>query len=531
MKINRSILSIVITILVGAVFYFIQLPPINVTSIEFWSFLLLLLAVYLFLNTVTRIDRKGINFDFKKSKIIIILLILIPILILIINFILSPVFNAKGFSKRINIIEDDEESNFISEIDEVNFNSLPLLDKDSSSRLGDRVMGQMPELVSQFYVSNLYTQINYNNDIIRVTPLEYNGLFKYIANYKDGVKGYITVNSVTGASNLIKLDNGMKYMPSAYLLKDLNRHIRLNFPTAILGDSNFEIDNDGNPYWITQVIKYVGIGQRKDIKGIIMTDPITGNTSYYNVGDIPTWVDHVYDASLIIDQVDDWGSYKNGFFNSIFGQKNVVATTEGYNYLAMEDDVYLYTGITSVSSDESNLGFILTNLRTKNTRFYSVPGAEEYSAMASAEGLVQQMRYTSTFPLLINLNNRPTYLVSLKDNAGLVKMYGFIDVNDYQKVVVTDSSKGIEAAVSNYFNSVSFDIDSSLLVEKTITIMELNTAIIDGNTYYYFIDSNNNKYFASINIGKNILPFIKIGDTLNIKVQNDSTVTEIVSID
>ena len=160
-----------------------------------------------------------------------------------------------------------------------------------------------------------------------------------------------------------------------------------------------------------------------------------------------------------------------------------------------------------------------------------MPGAEEYSAMASAEGLVQQMRYTSTFPLLINLNNRPTYLVSLKDNAGLVKMYGFIDVNDYQKVVVTDSSKGIEAAASNYLNSVSFDIDSSLLVEKTITIMELNTAIIDGNTYYYFIDSNNNKYFASINIGKNILPFIKIGDTLNIKVQNDSTVTEIVSID
>ena len=425
---------------------------------------------------------------------------------------------------------DTEENNFISEIKEVDFNSLPLLDKESSSRLGDRVMGQMPELVSQFYVSNLYTQINYNNDIIRVTPLEYNGLFKYLANYKDGVKGYITVNSVNGNSNLIKLDRGMKYMPSAYLFKDLNRHLRFNYPTEIFGDTNFEIDNQGNPYWITAVLKYVGIGQRKDVKGIIITDPITGETNYYDVGNIPSWVDHVYDANLIIEQVNNWGSYRNGFLNSIFGQKNVVATTSGYNYIVMDDDVFLYTGITSVSSDESNLGFILTNLRTKYTRFYSVPGAEEYSAMASAEGLVQQMRYTSTFPLLINLNGRPTYLVSLKDNAGLVKMYGFIDVADYQKVVVTDSAKGIESAANNYLNNVSFTADANSLEERNITIKNINTAIIEGNTYYYLTDTNNKKYYVSINVDNKVLPFLKIGDTINIKIYKENDVTEIIYI-
>ena len=527
---KRNILSIIITLIIGMVIYYFQLPPINITSISFWSFIMLLLAIYLFLNTISRIDKNGINFDFKKSKIIIITLVTIPVLILLINFILSPLFNAKSFSKRITVIEDTEESNFTSEVNEVDFNSLPLLDKDSSSRLGDRVMGQMPELVSQFYVSNLYTQINYNNDIIRVTPLEYNGLFKYIANYKEGVKGYITVNSVDGTSNLVKLEKGMKYMPSSYLLKDLNRHIRFNYPTQILGDTNFEIDNDGNPYWITQVLKYVGIGQRKDIKGIIMTNPINGDTKYYNVEEVPSWVDHVYNANLIIDQVNNWGSYKNGFLNSMFGQKNVVATTEGYNYIVMDDDVYLYTGITSVSSDESNLGFILTNLRTKHTRFYSVPGAEEYSAMASAEGLVQQMRYTSTFPLLINLNNRPTYLVSLKDNAGLVKMYAFVDVADYQKVVVTDSSKGIEAAANNYLNNVSFNIENNLLKDKTITIKSISTAIIEGNTYYYLTDTYEQKYYISINVDKKILPFIKIGDTLNIKIYNESEVTEIIDL-
>jgi hypothetical protein len=179
-------------------------------------------------------------------------------------------------------------------------------------------------------------------------------------------------------------------------------------------------------------MKYVGIGLIRDVDGVVILDPITGKSNYYDVKDVPTWVDHVYDASLIIEQADDWGKYSNGFWNSIFGQKDVVATTEGYNYLAMKDDIYLYTGITSVLADESNLGFILTNLRTKETKFYSVPGAEEFSAMASAEGQVQQMKYNASFPLLINLNNKPTYLMSLKDNAGLVKMYAFVDVADYQ---------------------------------------------------------------------------------------------------
>lgn len=527
---KKKIINIIITLVIGAILYYFLLPPINITSIAFWSFTVALLTIYLFLSTVSKITSKGIEFNLKESKYIILTILIIPALILLINFVLSPLFNSKAFSKRIAVIKDTEENNFISEIEEVDFSKLPLLDKDSSSRLGDRVMGRMPELVSQFYVSNNYTQINYNNEILRVTPLEYNGLFKYIANHKEGVKGYITVNSVDGSSNLIKLEEGMKYMPSAYLSKYLSRYLRFNYPTKIFGETNFEIDNDGNPFWITQVIKYVGISQRKDIEGIIVTNPINGDTVYHKVNEIPSWIDHVYDSSLIIDQVNDWGSYSNGFFNSIFGQKNVVMTTEGYNYIVMDDDVYLYTGITSVSSDESNIGFILTNLRTKHTRFYSVPGAEEYSAMASAEGLVQQMRYNSTFPLLINLNGRPTYLVSLKDNSGLVKMYGFVDVADYQKVVVTDSSKGIQTAANNYLNNVSFTEDESKLIDKNITIKTVNTASIEGNTYYYFIDTNNNKYYVSINVSPKKLPFIKVGDTISIKISREKDVTEIISI-
>ena len=525
--------NIAITIVIGLIDYFIFLPPINVTSMQFWSFIMFLLLIFMVLNLISRLGIQIIKT--KKVRLGMLgklpfSLVIIPILILIVNFVLSPLFNSNAFSKRITIVEDTEEKNFITEVNKVDFKSLPLLDKDSSSRLGDRVMGQMPELVSQFYVSDLYTQINYNNEIVRVTPLEYNGIFKYISNYKDGVMGYITVNSTTGESKLVKLDEGMKYMPSAYLMKDLARHLRFSYPTKIFGESNFEIDNDGNPYWITPTKKYVGVELREDVSGLIITNAITGKSEYYDVEDIPSWVDHVYNASLIISMVNDWGKYREGFFNSMFGQKNVVATTDGYNYMVMDDDVYLYTGITSVSSDESNLGFILTNMRTKDTRFYSVPGAEEYSAMSSAVGQVQQMRYTSTFPLLINLNNRPTYLVSLKDDAGLVKMYGFIDVSDYQKVVVTDSSKGIEVAANNYLNNVSFDIDNSLLEERIINVKSINNAIIDGNTYYYIISSDNKKYYVSINVDSKNLPFVKVGDSLKIKIYNENDVTEIIEI-
>ena len=492
--------------------------------------LLFLFIVLTFIDKVTETITKIKKNDFSGLGKLALVLFAIPILIMIVNFVLSPMFNSKAFSKRITVVEDTEESNFITDVKEVDFDSIPLLDKDSSSRLGDRVMGQMPELVSQFYVSNLYTQINYNNEIIRVTPLEYNGLFKYISNHKDGVKGYITVNSTTGESKLVKLEKGMKYLPSSYLFKDLNRHLRFSYPTKIFGQKSFEIDNEGNPYWITPTLKYVGIELREDVEGVIITDAITGENTYYKVGEVPAWVDHVYNASIIISQVNDWGKYRDGYLNSIFGQKNVVATTDGYNYVVMEDDVYLYTGITSVSSDESNLGFILTNMRTKETRFYSVPGAEEYSAMASATGQVQQMRYTSTFPLLINLNNRPTYLVSLKDDAGLVKMYGFIDVTDYQKVVVTDSSKGIEAAANNYLNNVSFELDNNKLIEKNIKIKSINTANIDGNTYYYFTSTEDKKYYVSINVDKKRLPFVKVGDDLLIKIYKETEVTEIIEI-
>ena len=506
-----------------------MLPPINLSDPSFWlfMFLIIIFCFLIFLMFSNNISFETIinNKKVQKNRINYIVLGSISIivgLIFIINIINSPLFSSKSYYERINVTN----SNFNEDVQPVDFNNLPLLDKNSSIKLGDKVMGQMTDLVSQFEVSNNYTQINYNNDIIRVTPLEYAGLIKYFSNRNKGVAGYITVDSVTGESNLIRLEEGMKYMPSSFFFENLYRKLRISYPFTIFGEVNFEIDDEGNPYWIAETLKYSGVGLKKEVTGVVILNPIDGTSKKYKVEEIPTWVDHVYSANLIIEQLNSWGKYKNGFLNSLFGQKDVVRTTTGYNYLTMNNDVYLYTGITSVSSDGSNIGFVLVNMRTKETKFYDVAGAEETSAMASAEGQVQQMNYISTFPLLINLDSKPTYLMSLKDNAGLVKMYAFVDYTDYQKVVVTDVSEGIVKAAQNYLGG---SITSGEEISKKITVDSIKTAVLDGTTYYY-LQSDNEIYRVSLKVNQNILPFLATGDNIEI-IYKKSDINEIISIE
>lgn len=531
-KRNTILIPLIVTVVYLLISYYFVHPAIDLHNPGLYAFILPAVTIFIVLYLIFGVENffhdlstgKRIEMNPGRYKILLIIpaYIIVMILLVIIN---SPMFNSKKYYERIKIDTDRE---FYEDIKEVDFNKLPLLDRDSSEKLGDRVMGEMSELVSQFDVSNAYTQINYKDEIIRVTPLEYNGFIKWITNREDGIKGYITVDSTDGKAKLTKLDKGMKYAPSAHFNENLYRKLQFAYPTYNFDSINFEIDNEGNPYWIASVIKYHGLGQRREVTGIVILNPIDGSSKYYKTEDVPKWVDHVYEADLIIEQVDDWGAYKNGFLNSIFTQKDVVETTRGYNYLAMDDDIYLYTGITSVLTDESNIGFILTNMRTKETRYYNVSGAEEYSAMDSAKGQVQQMNYSSTFPLLINLNNRPTYLISLKDNAGLVKMYAFVDVVNYQKVVVTDATKGIEKAAENYLKEAGNETVSK--EEKEVIINNLKTVIIDGNTNYYF-DDNNQKYKVSITINKDLLPFINNGDKVKIKYNKVREVIEITEIE
>lgn len=530
----KRIIFNLVALIISFVIYYVTLPAFNIHNFGMYGFLFIVLTLFTLANALCGENKElvfskrvRVSHDKKKPFAFYLYAVLICCfgLVFIINFIYSPVFMSSKYASRIEI---NENTDFNADIKEIDFNNLPLLDKESSSKLGDRVMGQMSELVSQFDVSYLYTQINYSDDIVRVTPLEYASGIKWLTNRKSGVAGYITVNSTTGKSELTKLEKGMKYMPSGMFGDDLYRKLRFSYPTKIFGEECFEIDNEGNPYWIVPTMKYSAISLLPDVEGIVMLDPITGNSEFYEVGNVPSWVDHVYDPYLIIEQYDDYGMYKNGFFNSIFGQKGVVQTTDGYNYMIQDDDVFLYTGVTSISNDESNIGFIITNLRTKETKYFDVPGAEEYSAMDSAMGQVQQMNYVSTFPLLVNLNDRPTYLISLKDNAGLVKMYAFVDVEDYQKVVVTDAALGISEAARNYISSVDFGKDVSG-TEKEIVIANITNASIDGNSYYYILDKEGKKYKVSIKVSDN-LPFLKVNDKITVVYNKEKDVIDVVSI-
>lgn len=529
----KTLRNILLTLLFGFIYYYFALPVINWHSIDFYLFIFIVLGFFGVLDALTSrtlvFDRKKVHFNRKKGSFLLYAVcgyVLVIVVIIVVNFFCSPLFNAKSYHNRIKVNTGKE---FSEAIEEVNFDQIPLLDRDSSEVLGDRVMGQMGDLVSQYNVSSLYTQINYNDKIVRVTPLNYADFIKWINNRDKGIVGYITVNSVDGSTELVRLKKGMKYSSSAFFNDNIERKLRFSYPTTMFGDFSFEIDNEGNPYYIITTLNYTAFGLREKVDGVIIFDPITGKSKKYSLDKIPTWVDVAYSARLIIEQVDDWGTYVNGFFNSIFGQKNVVNTTSGYNYLAMNDDIYLYTGITSVVADESNLGFILTNMRTGETDYYNLPGAEEYSAMSSAEGQVQDMGYTSTFPLLINLEGNPTYLVSLKDNNGLVKMYGFIDVKDYQKVVVTDSSKGIHVACENYLTNTSKEISDDKLVTEELYINNIYTADIGGYTYYY-IEANDKKYKISITLSDK-LPFLRSGNTIKVGYKkNNNEIINVVKV-
>ena len=525
--------SLLIMLVVTAGYYYVFLPPIHLSSIEFYSWIIFPLAIYALTEYLSSVAYKVSHKEnlakkkFKFASTIVVGSIVVVALMLLVELIASPVFNARSYHERILVVD----SSFNEDVKEADFSRLALLDKDSSQKLGDRVLGQLPELISQFDVSDEYTQINYNHSIVRVTPLEYSGLIKYFGNRGEGVPGYILVNSTTGISELVKLEKGMRYMPSAYLQEDLLRHVRFRYPFKILGEISFEVDEQGKPFWIIQTISYSGIGLRKEISGVIVVDPVYGDTSYYRNDDVPNWIDNVWDAQTITEQLNSWGKFEDGFINSFFGQKGVKQTTEGYNYLTQDDDVFMYTGITSAAADESNIGFVLVNLRTKEARYYAVPGAEEYSAMDSARGQVQEKKYDATFPLLINLNGKATYMLSLKDAAGLVKMYAFVDVQDYQKVTVTESSKGIEAAAREYLREyANLDmIDLTKEETKTIVVQSLNYLVIDGTTYAYFEDEVGDWYRASVKVSDGFA-FIQNGDQITINFVSVHNINEVTQL-
>ncbi len=522
-KFRKVLTNLLVTLLAGVVYFYISLPAINFQSPDFYAFIFFLCAVYIVLALVTSgFDIKSSSgfkdyLRFIKSQCLPVGILLIALIVVTVagQIISSPIFRASEYRDLLAAPTGD----FISEVSQISFEEIPTLDKDSANYLGDRQMGTLSDMVSQFEYSNDSTQINYQGRPVRVAPIAYADLIKWFTNRSQGLPAYVIVDMVSQEATIVRLNEGIKYSFSEPLNRNVIRHLRFHFPTMMFAEPEFEIDEQGRPWWIApRIVKTIGLFGGTDIQGAVLVDAITGECTYYDSADVPTWVDNLYDPDLIMQQYDYHGTLINGFINSIFGQRDVTQTTQGYNYIAMNDDVYMYTGVTSANADQSNLGFLLCNMRTKDTTFYTAPGATEYAAMASAQGVVQDLGYKATFPILLNISGQPTYFIPLKDAANLVKMYAMVNVSRYD-IVGTGST--VPTCEQNYIQ---------LLAEKGITqaeelpqntadgtIAELRSAVLDGNTYV-FVRLEGESVFYSISAAENnIAVILNVGDRVSIQ--------------
>ncbi|MGN0171129.1 MAG: hypothetical protein ACI39H_10295 [Lachnospiraceae bacterium] len=538
MKKAKMILAILWLLVLGIIYY-LTLPAMNIHSPRFWMYLIVLILVPLYLATLTgELSRsaklkeqimglkpaKG-----KKSSTMILAVIGIILLIVMGSSVYGlPLFHAKTYSSILKI----EEMDFSEDIDESRvLDKVALMDTDSARILGNRKIGSLSDVVSQFDVAYEYSQIDFTGSPLKVAPLEYAGFFKYLANKTEGIPGYVTVDPVGQSTKYVKLDEGMKYVPSSYFQKDLARHIRFQYPTAIFENLHFEVDEKGHPYYIASVMDYkIGLFNGQTIQGVITCDPITGETEYYPLKDIPTWVDMAYSGDLLVEQFDWFGTYNNGFFNSLFAKKGCRKSTADYGYIAKEGDIWIYTGVTSVNEDASNIGFIMVNERTGEAHYFTIPGADETSAMNAAEGEVQEKGYRASFPSLINVKGTATYIMLLKDANDIVKMYAMVNVEQYNLVTTGET---LEECYDRYCRLIGLgettdtedenqtdqdredtEVFTGETQEKEFTVKSITSAVINGNTYYYFTDEQGQIYKQKFSENEKLL-LIKKGDVIH----------------
>ncbi|NMB03838.1 MAG: hypothetical protein GX978_04715 [Tissierellia bacterium] len=510
-----------ITAVIMLIYFFVALPAINPMSMEFYTFFILALVIFNFLNLIIGKDHK--SFFAGIGGILLIVLIVIPIILSLFS---GPFFHAKRYASLIDV----QPGTFSEDVSRISMDQIPIVDREAAVVLGEKQMGQVGELVSQFDIATDYSQINLAGKPIRISPLKYYDLIKYLGNFRNGIQHYISVDMTSQEANLNLLERPIFYSNSDYLMRNIRRHIRFQYPFDMFGEMNFELDDNGDAYYITPVLtKRIFFFGGLDVKGVIITDANTGESTKYGIDEAPEWVDRVFPSELMIRQLDWRGLYSNGFINSVFGQRNVTSTTDGYNYISIGTDIFMVTGVTSVRSDTSNLGFYYVNLRTKETKMYSVPSATEYAAMDSAQGKVQEKDYHSAFPVVLNLTNRPVYFVGLKDDASIAKMFAIVDAQRFENVYIGNTP---QEAVNSYLLANAADPEPvGETLEVTITIEEMKQVVIDGNTIYFIKAEDDDIIYVATakSLGAKAV-FLEVGDTIKVAGNQQETQFDILDI-
>ncbi|MBQ1787272.1 MAG: hypothetical protein II005_11210 [Turicibacter sp.] len=545
MKRLRNILvTIVPLIILFLIADYVLLVPLNIRFEEgfnlFFALIVISVIAYFYedVRYLLQDMAKGHPVHFPKRSI---KFCIISLFVIYIGYQISstPILFSQQYRDLIGNVETKE---FSEEIPMIDLAQIPIVDEDYARRLGDKKLGEDVGLGSQVYVGD-YTLISIKDELFWVAPLEHIDIIKWFTN-REGTPGYIMV-SATDAQDvrLVQSDAQgnpihLKYLPSAYFNEDIQRKVYFEGNMFEgLTDYSFELDENGRPYWVvTTYTKKVGIHGGADATGVVVVDAQTGETKKYSVDEAPEWIDRIQPQAFVLNQINDWGWYKRGFFNTLFARKEIIQTTPGTNYMYIDGDWYFYTGMTSAGSDQSTVGFMLSNTRTKETTFYKIAGATETAAMSSAEGKVQHLGYKSGFPLLLNIENEPTYFMTLKDNQGLVKQYAFVNVEDYSKV---GTGETLEEARANYtklvFGNQGSVTDLTAGEHKTVTatIERLGVSQTDGNTYYTIILK---EYPQILLMGTGTispeLPITREGDQVTIEYLDAKNITKtIVSFD
>ena len=559
----KLIISIIGTVIGGAIAYYFMLPPLNFKSTDTYMFIGTVIVIFvalLFVTSGAHLRPEYVPYV-KKKSIVPIALVGVLVVVVGIGFVVSSVFfRAKTYS---NIINVDESKSFASDIAEADFSSVPVLDNASAKALANRTLGDLASIgkVSQFEISTAFTQINYKNNPVKLTTLAYGDVFKWLKNTGSGLPGYVVVNMVTQKAELVTLPEGeyIRYATTEHFGKYLMRHVRFSYPTYIFDTPRFEIDEEGRPFWLCTVLdKTIGLFGGTDVKGVVIVDAITGEMKEYTVDEVKNskelqWIDGIYSDALLVEQFNYYGKYKNGFINSVLGQEGVKIATEGTNYIAKDDDVYAYTGVTSAGNDQAIIGFVLMNMRTKEANFYEVSGAKEYSAMVSAQGEVQNYKYQATFPILLNISGEPTYFMSLKDSDSLVRRYAMVNVQNYQVVSIGET---IAECTKNYvdtlkMNNIKIDVDIDEIENATNNngeadsdkqetpvltqvgvIDDIRTAVIGGDSVYYISLENDESYFSIKASDEESVVILNVGDTVKISFEekNEGGISEATAI-
>lgn len=558
---KKILLSLLTTVIVGAVAYYMMIPALNFKSTDFYTFIFLLIAVFVgsFFLFIGGNKRAESSAYFKKKSVVPIVLVVVILAVMLVGWLVGcTFFRAKDYSNLVTV----QDSDFSEDFSDIKYDQVPRLDATTSKVLADQQLGSLSEYKSQYVVSSESTQINYQGHPVRVAYLEYADVFKWFNNTKNGLPAYMLIDlvsqKVTAVNCIDKFGEGIKYSPTELFNEKLIRHLRFQYPTAIMDTSNFEIDDEGHPYWITPVLdKTIGLFGGTDVKGAIITDALNGESTYLDIDAVRNdktynWIDVVYSESLLIQQYNYHGKLSQGFWNSIIFQNDVNVASQGSGNIAMDDDVWVYTGVTSSESDASNFGFIFCNQRTKELRYYKNGGAIESSAQQSAEDAVQNYGYRAIFPILLDIEEQPTYFMSLYGDSYTVKGYALVNLDDKTVVgtglldVEKSDAGALNAAVENYIAALKaknivdasadaddykVDSDEDTIIDEngedaaklnTVSgeITDIMTSVNDGNTVYY-LQINGKYYYIAVTDCMDVL-LMKKGDTVTVTFDKDS---------